>query len=63
MDRSEIAKLKKKNLTVTKQLIGELYLVKNMSEIVVFTQTYILSSRHVASFLQFNKLCVLINSV
>ncbi len=41
MDKNSLIKLEKKSSAVEKQLIGELYLVRDMSDIVRFTQTYI----------------------
>lgn len=41
MDKNNLVKLEKKSSAVERQLIGELYLVRNMNDIVAFTQTYI----------------------
>jgi len=41
MDKNSLIKLEKKSSAVEKQLIGELYLVENINDILVFTQTYI----------------------
>jgi len=41
MDEKSLQKLEKKAVTVERQLIGELYLVKDLNDILAFTQTYI----------------------
>lgn len=41
MEKNSLIKLEKKTSAVEKQLIGELYLLENMNDIIAFTQTYI----------------------
>ena len=41
MEKNNLIKLEKKTTAVEKQLIGELYLLENMNDIIAFTQTYI----------------------